>query len=129
VRSPRSATRSFPSSTLTEALQADLSASSHLLIRLRVLHPVLAVAAAFAVAVFSARLARGRDGFAPRAARAVTGLLVLQVGLGLLNVALLAPVWLQLVHLAVADAIWIGFVLLGADVLAEPSVAVTARAA
>jgi heme A synthase len=119
----------FPSSTLTEALQADLSASSHLLIRLRVLHPVLAVAAAFAVAFFSARLARGRAGFATRAARAVTGLLVLQVGLGLLNVALLAPVWLQLVHLAVADAIWIGFVLLGADVLAEPAVAVAARAA
>lgn len=119
----------FPSSSLAEALRADLSASSHVLIRLRVLHPVLAVVAAFAVAVFSARLTRGRRGFAPRAARTVTALLILQIGLGLLNVALLAPVWLQLVHLAVADAIWIGFVLIGADVLAEPSSAVAARAA
>jgi heme A synthase len=119
----------FPSSSLAEALAADLSASSHLLIRLRVLHPVLAVTAAFAVAVFAGRLARGRDGFAPRAARVVTVLLALQVGLGLLNVVLLAPVWLQLVHLGVADAIWIAFVLLGADVLAQPAATVEARAA
>src|SRR3954471_11501979 len=33
----------FPSSTLTDALWTDLSATSHLLIRLRILHPVLAV--------------------------------------------------------------------------------------
>jgi heme A synthase len=119
----------FPSTSLSEALAADLSPSSHLLIRLRVLHPVLAGAAAFAVAICSARLARGRIGFAPRAARGVAALLALQVALGLLNVALLAPVWLQLVHLAVADAIWIAFVLLGAEVLAEPAAAVAVRAA
>lgn len=119
----------FPSASIGEALRADLSTSSHLLIRLRVLHPVLAVGAAFGVAVFSARLSRGRSGFAPRAARALTTLLAIQIGIGVVNVSLLAPVWLQLVHLAVADAIWIGFVLLGAEVLAEPDAVATVRAA
>ena len=35
-----------------------------------------------------------------------------------MNVLLLAPVWLQLVHLLLADLIWIGLVLLAAGVLA-----------
>jgi hypothetical protein len=45
-------------------------------------------------------------------------------------VILLAPVWLQLTHLLVADAIWIGVVLLGAAALTEDrSVSVGVRAA
>ena len=33
---------------------------------------------------------------------------LVQLGVGALNVFLLAPVWMQLLHLAMADAIWIG---------------------
>ena len=109
----------FPSATLAEALRADLSASSHVLIRLRVFHPVLAVAAAFAVVLVAGRLARSRQGFAVRAARVIVVATAAQVGLGLLNVALLAPLWLQIAHLLVADAIWILFVLLSADALGQ----------
>jgi len=32
-------------------------------------------------------------------------------------VLLLAPVWMQIVHLLVADLLWIAFVLLGAQVM------------
>ena len=42
----------------------------------------------------------------------------LQAALGGLNVVLLAPVWLQLVHLLVADLLWMSVVLLAATVLA-----------
>jgi hypothetical protein len=42
------------------------------------------------------------------------------VGLGFLNVALLAPVAIQLVHLLLADGIWIGLVLLLARALTLP---------
>ncbi|MGH9372632.1 MAG: COX15/CtaA family protein, partial [Vicinamibacterales bacterium] len=120
----------FPAPTLTDAIWADLSASSHALIRLRVLHPFLAVVAALTIAWIAPRLARGRGAIALRTSRTLTGLVALQIGLGLLNIALLAPVWLQLVHLLVADAIWIAFVLLGADALAETSpAAAAARAA
>jgi heme A synthase len=119
----------FPSSTLGEAMRADLSASSHALIRLRVLHPFLAVVAALTIAGIAPRLARPRGAFASRASRMLVVLVALQTGLGLLNVVLLAPVWLQLIHLLVADAIWIAFVLLGADALAEPSSLPAVRAA
>jgi heme A synthase len=52
-------------------------------------------------------------------ARWVASLAALQLVLGAANVVLLAPVWMQLLHLLVADLIWILFVLLGAAVLAR----------
>jgi heme A synthase len=118
----------FPAQSLAESLRADLSFSSHLLIRLRVLHPVLAIAAAVTVAVCAARL--GRRGGAPgaRGARIVSSIAFGQIALGFVNVIMLAPVWLQIAHLLVADALWIGFVLLGAHALTSRDAA-TAPAA
>jgi heme A synthase len=111
----------FPSSRLSDALWADLSATSHFLIRLRILHPMLAVTAGLIVMTCAARLARGGSAGDRRTARLVSTMVIAQVALGLLNVILLAPVWLQLTHLLVADAIWIGVVLLGASALTERS--------
>jgi heme A synthase len=119
----------FPSARLSDALWADLSAGSHVLIRLRLFHPFFAVAAAVLVAVLAPRLASGRGAAAGRLARLAGGLVAAQIALGLLNVALLAPIWLQLVHLLVADAIWIAFVLLAAEALAEQAPASVAAAA
>ncbi len=113
----------FPSSRLTDALWADLSATSHFLIRLRILHPLLAVAAGLVVLTCAGRLARGGSVIDRRAAQLVSALVITQAALGLLNVILLAPVWLQLTHLLVADAIWIGVVLIGASALTDRSAA------
>jgi heme A synthase len=110
----------FPARSLADALAADLSPTSHLLIRLRVLHPALAIGMALVLALtvryipVPAGDARGR-----LAARAVVWLAMLQLAVGFINLISLAPVWLQLVHLLVADAMWIAFVLLGASALAE----------
>lgn len=113
----------FPSASLAEALQADLSATSHLLIRLRMFHPVLAIAAAIGLLAAAPRLARHRGAQARRLSLIICSLTALQIVLGFVNVVLLAPVWLQLVHLVVADAIWVSFVLLGAEALSEAPVA------
>jgi heme A synthase len=117
----------FPARSLGEAFTADLSAGSHLLIRLRVLHPFLAVASALVVSIVAARLRPAAP--RPELARAVPALAALQIALGFANVVLLAPVWLQLGHLMLADLIWIAFVLLGAGVLATRSSAVAAARA
>ena len=119
----------FPATSLAAALASDLSASSHLLIRLRLLHPLLAVIAAVLVVVLAPVLARNRGTLARRMARLSATLAVLQLALGLVNVALLAPVWLQLVHLLVADGIWIVWVLLSAEALARTPAAAAVRAA
>jgi heme A synthase len=119
----------FPASSLSEALAADLSASSHLLLRLRMLHPLLAVGTAVLIVILGTRLSRRGGPFAGQAVRVLTGLTVLQVAFGFLNVVFLAPVWLQLLHLLVADGIWIAFVLVGADALATDASVTRARAA
>ena len=45
----------------------------------------------------------------------VITLVVLQWLAGLINILLLAPVWMQLVHLLMADLVWIFWVLLAAN--------------
>jgi cytochrome c oxidase assembly protein subunit 15 len=114
----------FPSQTLAEAMRADLSATSHLLVRLRVLHPFVAVATAALLVALS--IAAGRFAFdrsVKRLARTLAGLAVMQTALGAVNVLLLAPVVLQLLHLLLADVVWIVFVLLAATRLQAEAVA------
>lgn len=121
----------FPNGSLTEALWADLSPTSHLLIRLRFLHPTFAVLTAVALMFGSPRLAARWGGTAPLFSRGVVVLAGIQLVLGALNVILLAPVWMQLVHLLVADFLWIAFVLFGATMLAadHPAVSDVVRSA
>jgi cytochrome c oxidase assembly protein subunit 15 len=109
----------YPASTLGEALQQDLDASARLLLRLRLLHPPLAVIAAAAIA-FGARLAARTvpEGPVRRAAAVATALAVAQLALGAVNLLLLAPVGLQLAHLALADLTWIALAALAARSLA-----------
>lgn len=108
----------FPSGSLVEGLNADLSATSHILIRLRTIHPILAVVVAVYLMTSVWQIA-GAGVRARAHARLVTALLAVQLVAGAVNVALLAPVWLQLVHLLLADLVWIAYVFLAADVLAE----------
>ena len=120
----------FPDRSLAEALQADLSATSHLLIRLRILHPAISIVVAGGLIVGGLRLRRS-GGAAPGAAlgTVVAALAATQIGLGFVNVVLLAPVWMQLLHLFAADALWIAFILLGARTLGRPESMRTAYAA
>ena len=110
----------FPATSLAHALEQDLSATSHALLRLRVIHPTLAVIVALALIVVAPRLPidGGEGGGACGLGARVALIAGLQAAIGALNVLLLAPVWMQLVHLLVADLLWIALVLLGAAVLA-----------
>ena len=84
---------------------------------------MLAVVAAVVVVVCAARLGRSGPAPNPRGARIVGAIALGQIALGFFNVVMLAPVWLQLAHLLVADVLWIGFVLLGAHALTDRAVA------
>jgi heme A synthase len=114
----------FPSGSLAEGLQQDLAATSHYLVQMRVIHPILAVGVALYVVALAWAIVRRRSGREVELlAAALTGLFLLQLALGALNVALLAPVWMQLVHLLMADLVWIALTLLAAAVLAQPATA------
>jgi cytochrome c oxidase assembly protein subunit 15 len=107
----------YPAASHAEGLAATLSPSSHILLRLRALHPVIAVSTGALLMFAAPRLAADDDRLAERLGRMVLLLASVQLLGGLLNVLLLAPVWMQIVHLLVADLLWIAFVLLGARVL------------
>jgi heme A synthase len=107
----------FPDGSLSAALEADLSPASHLLIRLRLLHPFFAVIVSAGLMFGSARLVRERGPVALTLARVVAIACGVQLAAGALNVVLLAPIWMQMVHLLAADAVWIAFVLLAASAL------------
>jgi heme A synthase len=98
----------FPPASVFEGVISDLQ-GGHIAERIRVLHPLLAVTwvgfFAYWIAGLWERLPSLRK--LGQLALSLAGLNLL---LGLLNIALLAPVWLQLTHLAVANALWIVFV-------------------
>jgi len=120
----------FPAESFRQGLAHDLSPTAHLLVRLRVLHPVLAAAAALLLPAAAGWLARRGPAAALAArARAVTALVAVQVAAGFLNLALAAPVWMQLVHLLLADLVWIAWVLLAADAAAAERPALADQAA
>jgi heme A synthase len=102
-----------------------MSAASRLLFSLRnyMLHPALAVlVGAYLVYFALSTLKGGGDLWVRRWARAVLALVAAQFAAGLLNAALLAPVWLQIVHLLLADLLWLALVLLSAATLAPREV-------
>jgi heme A synthase len=104
----------FPADSLAEGIRKDFLPESHLALRVRVLHPLFAVAAAVLIFAFGARrIAQGGSG--AKAARILVGVTAINVAMGLANLLLLAPVPLQLLHLFVADLIWIAWVWIYAD--------------
>ncbi len=83
--------------------QSVQNAFVELLIRLRIIHPFLALGTAAALVA----VARATFDAARGWSIALGSLVALQLFAGLTNVALQAPVWMQIVHLALADAVWI----------------------
>jgi cytochrome c oxidase assembly protein subunit 15 len=107
----------FPAASLRQGLAQDLSPASHLLLRLRTVHPLLAVA----VGIYLLWLCNEAVAAAAPAARPWAGrlrfLVLAQAAVGVLNIGLLAPLWLQLSHLLLADLLWIALVLLALDLV------------
>jgi heme a synthase len=111
----------YPARSLLGGLAQDVSPTAHFLVQLRVAHPILALGGALLVAFAASRVLQSTDdGGARRAAWAVSTLALVQLAAGFLNLALLAPVWMQIVHLLLADALWIAFVVLAVRALSLP---------
>jgi heme a synthase len=114
----------FPATSVRAALAQDFSSGGTWLQQLRFLHPVTAVIAGLFICWLLLRSVP-RPG-ERKLALGVLSLLVLQCFLGLADVALLAPLWLQITHLLVADILWIALVLLAARICVVPRMQVAA---
>jgi len=114
----------FPSQTLTEGIAKDFSATSNILLRLRVSHPILSVALGVYLIFLAAWI---KNKFTEssqilRWANILSLLVLVQFASGAVTLLTLAPIVMQIVHLVLADAVWISFVLMSATVLAEQNV-------
>jgi heme a synthase len=105
----------FPADSLPQALARDFSSSSHIMLRLRVLHPIAAVIGSIYVLCLLQSFWR-KQRRSPWMLL-LTVVLAAQIAIGTMNVILLAPVWLQMTHLLVAEMFWILLVLASADQL------------
>ena len=115
----------FPSASLAEGIQEDFSPQAHFLVRLRIWHPIIALITGGFLLFLAGFIAMFRINPTIRKfAAALAGLFVLQGIAGLVNLVLLAPVWMQLVHLLLADMVWLTLVLFFATNFAESELSV-----
>lgn len=94
---------------LGERLRADLADTAPFLRRVRSLHPILALGAAvyLVILAWKAFHTPGMPRRCAAAALRVGQLVVLQSVLGVVNIMLSAPGWMQVLHLAVATLLWV----------------------
>jgi heme A synthase len=110
----------FPVRNTAEAIGRSMNTGEHFLVRLRIWHPFVAIG----LGLYIVLAARFIANFRPNAATQnfALGLFVvylLQIAVGFFNVLLSAILPTQLVHLLLADSLWILWVLLAATALAE----------
>ena len=90
-------------------VREDLTAGQHFLVRLRVIHPFVAF---FCAALLSGVIASIKRKFVGETGmqwllRLPLMLVGVQVLLGFSNIALAAPGWMQIVHLLMAQVLWV----------------------
>jgi heme A synthase len=96
-----------------ESFGADFTGEAHFLTRLRIIHPILAVLAAL-IAWWVSGIRQFRTSAPSLAIPFIVGAMLLS---GVVNIALGVPVWMQILHLALADGLWVAYVLVSARAL------------
>ena len=111
----------FPATSLGSALAQDFSSTSGWLVRWRWTHPTIAFLASIFLIWILVRAAQRTAHWDNRGLSALVLLLLAsQYVLGVLDVLLLAPVWLQIAHLLGADVLWVALVVLTARLTLQP---------
>lgn len=102
----------FPDINLIEGMKKDFDSNSHFLIRLRVYHPMLAILLVGSILGLCQYLKSLK--IHARQTSKLNALAMIALIFGLINWLLMAPTWGALVHLLLADILWISFVFLWA---------------
>lgn len=107
----------FPADTVLEGIRAEFGATAPFLLRLRTVHPLVAIVGGGIIFMLARSPVLEASGRAARLALWAQALVGVQFVMGLVNIALLTPVETQVLHLALADALWLVWVLFGAEML------------
>jgi heme A synthase len=117
------ATMIFPSGTIAEGIAADFSSTSHLLLRLRFLHPLTAILLGVFLVFLCGWLAKKADPDRTIAwwSNVISLLVLAQLAVGAATLLTHSPIVMQVIHLLFVDAIWMSFVLLAANMTSQHS--------
>lgn len=110
----------FPSASLAAGLAADADPNAHFLIQLRVIHPIIAITTSIYLLVAGRVVIRliKKESVAYWF-NLLQFFVLLQMTIGAFNVALLAPVVIQVIHLLMADIFWLTMVIWVAEALTD----------
>jgi heme a synthase len=103
-------------------ISSDQSTTAHFLRRMRILHPVLAIVVSVVLIALCSWASTLSDRVRPWASATIAWVIA-QVALGVLSILLSAPLWLQVLHLAGANLLWLSLILMSATLLTKPSAA------
>lgn len=109
----------FPVGTIAAGVEQDFSSTSHMLLRLRLLHPITAILTSVFLIFLTSWLAKegGKDRKITLWSNILSILVLAQIAFGASTLLMLAPILMQLGHLLLADMIWISYVLFTANFL------------
>ncbi len=114
----------YPAHSLSEAFAQDFAAGSHWLLHIRWIHPTMSViAAGFVLFLVVKSLLEGES----QLGWTVAALVASQILMGIADVLLLAPTWLQVTHLLGADLLWVALVVLTAKLCIRSSAGASAK--
>lgn len=105
----------YPSESLRHGLQKDFAESSHFLIRLRIWHPIIAVLVTWTVSTMAFQ------NLEKNYSKHLLFWMCSTLFIGVINLFLLAPIYMQLVHLFWAQALWAQFCLFGVKNIYQPT--------
>ncbi len=109
----------FPSASIADGIAQDFSATSNVVLRLRLSHPILSVITGVYLFFFSgwlrSRVVQGSN--TAWWSGVLSALVISQIVFGAVTLLTHGPIIMQLVHLFMADALWISFVMLTASFL------------
>lgn len=118
----------FPVRNTAEAVGRALTPGEHFLVQLRIYHPFIAVLVSVYVVLMANLVANLRPGtYTKLFARMAGVVFILQLGVGYLNVHQAAPLYTQLPHLLLSDAVWLTWLLLTVSALSLVYRAMPAR--
>ena len=110
----------FPVDSIEEGIRQDFSSAAHFLVRLRIIHPGVAViVASYLILVINWINSKIKKRMNRQIGWLLMSLFVVQLVAGVVNVLLLAPVWMQMLHLLLADLVWISLVIFTTEALAQ----------
>ena len=109
----------FPSESVVGDLSEKFGPTAPLLSNLRIVHPIVAIVGGLAIAWIATSRSLHAGVRSKRLSGAVVLIVFSQFFIGVVNIFLLTPLLVQVIHLMVADILWITYVFLWASLIGE----------